>query len=407
MDTLENNMLIRCPECHFERTIDTDAIPATATVATCPKCGNRFRFRDPQTGRPVADQPEDGRKSSVGASSAPDSSTAEAPAARAAERAVPPAPHLPTEREGDDPLPPGAVIPKLDDMPDESPAGRFPGNEEQAGPARSATPPPAAKRSWFGWKKKAHADSSSTPGDSDRELPPRAPRTGKEETDADDRDTGLSRVSGEESGADGVPWEQPERYGFFPSFYHTILRVMFRAPDFFRTIRSDAPLTRPVFFYVLLSFFQTVITRLWSLNSLQELSRTVTDPQTLARIDVLMQGLSTPLILVLTPFLMILQLFLFAAFYHLMIRLAQPDRADFNTVVRVIAYSAAPLVVCVVPLVGNTVGSMWFLASTFVGCKYALDLSWPKTALALVPLFLLALAVMLAILQASLMTAMS
>mgnify|MGYP000292311163 FL=1 len=202
---------------------------------------------------------------------------------------------------------------------------------------------------------------------------------------------------------DGVPWEQPERYGFFPSFYQTILRVMFRAPDFFRHVRSDAPLTRPVFFYVLLSFFQTVIAHLWSMNSLQELSRTVTDPQALARIDVLMQGLSTPLILVMTPFIMLIQLFLFAAFYHLMIRLAQPDKADFNTVVRVIAYSAAPLVVCVVPLVGNAVGSVWFLASTFVGCKYALNLTWPKTALALVPLFLLALAVMLAMLQASLM----
>lgn len=116
-----------------------------------------------------------------------------------------------------------------------------------------------------------------------------------------------------------------------------------------------------------------------------------------------MQGLSTPLILVMTPFIMLIQLFLFAAFYHLMIRLAQPDKADFNTVVRVIAYSAAPLVVCVVPLVGNAVGSVWFLASTFVGCKYALNLTWPKTALALVPLFLLALAVMLAMLQASLM----
>lgn len=376
-------MRIHCPECHFERDIDTGKIPANASVAACPKCGSRFRFRDPQTGQPVAAQPGDGQD-------APDTAGDETGQPASAGRATPPVPHLPTEQEGDDPLPPGAVIPHLDDAPD----GRAPENGDEAGfrPARSAPPDP--KHTWFGLKKKT--DAASTPGGADPELPSRTVRD-------DARDDAERPASGDGGDPDGVPWEQPERYGFFPSFYHTVLRVMFHAPDFFRHMRGDAPLARPAFFYVLLSFFQTVIARLWSMNSLQELSQTVTDPQTLARIDVLMQGLSTPLVLVMTPFIMLIQLFLFAAFYHLMIRLTQPDKADFNTVVRVIAYSAAPLVVSVVPLVGHTVGSLWFLASTFVGCKYALDLSWSKTALALIPLFLLALAVMLAMLQASLM----
>ena len=389
-------MLIRCPECHFERDIDTGAIPASATVATCPRCGKRFRFRDPQTGEPVAVQPGAGQGMNSGDADAP----AEVDRPAVQERSTPPIPHLPTEQEGDDPLPPGAIIPHLDDAPDAPPSDNAANvaSEGDADPTDKAANPRVAKSSWFGWKKKTGAEPPSA--DAGRDLPPWASRDENPDRDDDGRQEDDDRPSGV---MDGVPWEQPERYGFFPSFYQTILRVMFRAPDFFRHVRSDAPLTRPVFFYVLLSFFQTVIAHLWSMNSLQELSRTVTDPQALARIDVLMQGLSTPLILVMTPFIMLIQLFLFAAFYHLMIRLAQPDKADFNTVVRVIAYSAAPLVVCVVPLVGNAVGSVWFLASTFVGCKYALNLTWPKTALALVPLFLLALAVMLAMLQASLM----
>ena len=389
-------MLIRCPECHFERDIDIGAIPVSATVATCPRCGKRFRFRDPQTGEPVAAQPGAGQGMSSGDADAP----AEVDRPAVQKRSAPPIPHLPTEQEGDDPLPPGAIIPHLDDAPDAPSDGGATNvaSEGDAAPKDTAANPRAAKSSWFGCKKKTAGEPPSA--DAGRDLPPWASRDENPDQDDDGRKEDDDRPSGV---MDGVPWEQPERYGFFPSFYQTILRVMFRAPDFFRHVRSDAPLTRPVFFYVLLSFFQTVIAHLWSMNSLQELSRTVTDPQALARIDVLMQGLSTPLILVMTPFIMLIQLFLFAAFYHLMIRLAQPDKADFNTVVRVIAYSAAPLVVCVVPLVGNAVGSVWFLASTFVGCKYALNLTWPKTALALVPLFLLALAVMLAMLQASLM----
>lgn len=39
-------MQIQCPECGFSRHVPDDKLPATATLATCPKCGHKFRFRD-------------------------------------------------------------------------------------------------------------------------------------------------------------------------------------------------------------------------------------------------------------------------------------------------------------------------------------------------------------------------
>ena len=89
-----------------------------------------------------------------------------------------------------------------------------------------------------------------------------------------------------------------------------------------------------------------------------------------------------------------LLIFFLAALYGLMIRLAQPDKADFSVVVRVIAYSAAPCVFSIVPFVGSAVASVWCVAVSFAGCKYALGLSWGKTALALAPLFILGVAVL-------------
>ena len=38
--------------------------------------------------------------------------------------------------------------------------------------------------------------------------------------------------------------------------------------------------------------------------------------------------------------------------------------------------------------------SVWCVAVSFAGCKYALGLSWGKTALALAPLFILGVAVL-------------
>jgi len=75
-----------------------------------------------------------------------------------------------------------------------------------------------------------------------------------------------------------------------------------------------------------------------------------------------------------------------------MIRMVRPDRADFATTLRVVCYSAAPLVLCIIPMVGSIIASIWFVLATFIGCKYALDLPWSRTVLALLPLYILELA---------------
>lgn len=38
-------MIIRCPQCEHSRNVNESKIPATAELATCPKCKHRFRFR--------------------------------------------------------------------------------------------------------------------------------------------------------------------------------------------------------------------------------------------------------------------------------------------------------------------------------------------------------------------------
>ncbi|MFA7166544.1 MAG: zinc-ribbon domain-containing protein, partial [Desulfoplanes sp.] len=39
-------MKIICPKCSFSREISEHNIPARAQIATCPKCGHRFQFRE-------------------------------------------------------------------------------------------------------------------------------------------------------------------------------------------------------------------------------------------------------------------------------------------------------------------------------------------------------------------------
>lgn len=519
-------MIIRCPECQFERSIDSSKIPSSAAIATCPKCRHRFRFRDlapgmadaagdssvvpaaPAAARahpavadapPVATdapdapdavdapgvtdangdlpatfsrpsfqnssgqnssgqissgqspsgpaasaaQPHDapafdndyaGEHDHVGeprpisaADAAPSpasgSSTPDAPDAPDAPNA-PDAPRAPVaqqpshghtnlSRPGDDPLPPGAVIPGRGSSParDEEQNGQL---GHQNGRGNEPRRPGSPRDIWDAvasvgdrWRKQSGRESR--PGDAgddaphapqdgrgDGMFPPHASGPERDQRDGrDGRDRRDARHPGERdaplppwaaSARNEVPWENLDRLGFFPGLYQTILRVMLAAPRFFSGVRSTGSLKRPVAFYLLVGIFQSLAERLWYLMSMRAFGGFIEDPQLKAWMGSVTHDMSLPMTLLLSPFTLLLQLAVLAGLYHFMIRLVEPRAADLPTTVRVISYSAAPTVLSVVPLVGPVVGSLWFVICTFVGVKYAHRLPWSRTALAIGPL---------------------
>ena len=308
-------MQIRCPDCRFERDIDLTRIPASATVATCPRCGRRFHFRKQFTEVP----PEQAEQSEPGAPDIPNATAS---------------------------------------------ADAVDGKSAGSASVNRVEHDMAASDAAVGEKNTPDAERTPTQDHAVMETP-------------------------------GVPWEHPESFGFFGSFYHTLLRVLFRAPDFFRNTGRGMPMGKSVIFFVLMRLLEAVALRFWSQDMLRQVTETSPNPEVIELANQLMHDMSTPMFLLATPFTAVFQLFFLAALYTLMIRLAQPDKADFGVVARVLAYSAAPCVFSLVPFVGSVVASIWYVAVSFVGCKYALGLSWGKTALALAPLFILGVAVLI------------
>ncbi len=353
-------MLIRCPECSFERQIDEKTIPANAVLATCPRCKCRFRFRNAD-GTPV-----------VAENAAPETPASETPVSGTPSPApVQTPPAASSEAEGDDPLPPGAVIPHLPEMED-SPSAREP--ERQVDRPAEAPAPADRKRPV------ASGEETEQKGGSLLQVFRKA----------------SHKLSGQESFENevGVPWEQPRRYNPLMGLYQTILQVMFNAPRFFAGLpASFEGLARPLAFYVIVGLFHTLVDRMWYLSSLEAAAPTISDPKVQELIGDVAQSFSLPMTIILTPGILAIQLFFFSSIFYLMLRLVQPDHAQFRTIFRVIAYSAAPTIVCIIPVVGSLVGSVWFAMCCFVGCKYAMRLPWSRTALALGPLYLVAIAI--------------
>ncbi len=350
-------MIIQCPVCSFRRDVPESALkPGKKYKITCPKCRESFSFS----------LPGEGKEEAASEAGAP----LEQPAPKQEESREAPAvvaetPHLPTEREGDDPLPPGAQILSGEEGPVEKAEEPSPSREEEQG-----------RGGWQGFLGFLSGFVKPAGKGAEEDAEPEA----------------------EEGTADtprGAPWELPEHYGFKDSFTKTLLGVMFRPREFFSNVRCSMPLIRPALFYVLMTLYQVLVSRIWVMKSLREMMASVSDPQKLAVAENLMNSLNLPMALVVTPFIALFQVFFLAGVYHLMFRIVQPDKADFATTLRIVCYSSAPYILTIIPFGGSNIASLWFVAATFLGCKYALGIPWTRTLLAMLPLFLLELAVVL------------
>ena len=333
-------MKIQCPSCRFERDVpDSSLRPGKTYKVTCPHCSAVFHFSRPEE-EFLIEAEEDSPVQAPAEASAPAASANDVPEA-AVQSPAPSEEAKPAEPSGDE------------------------ANAEEPAPEKPSEAQPEPEP----------AEARDEQSERQEEAPAEA----------------FSRRR--DGRPDGAPWESPEYYGFVGSFTRTLLGTLFHAPEFFRNVKCQFSVIRPILFYVLLSVFQVLCARLWSIKALRELSATATDPQTLAMAEQLMQSMNMPLMLLITPFFSILQVVFLAGVYHLMIRMVQPDRADFATTLRVVCYSAAPLVLCLVPMVGSVIATAWSVACVFIGCRYALRLSWLRTVLALLPLYILELAV--------------
>lgn len=344
-------MKIVCPQCTFGRDIPDDRLPGKAVVATCPRCKHRFRV--------CANASDaDGEQSTMppqaaGNSVAPASGTPLSTAPHATGQ------HDPTN--GDDPLPPGAIIPRGD-------------ADDYQSPVTPPRPPEASPRR-----------TEPTQFEADMEAQRRA----------SEAYTRQSAASAEQEEIDNFaldnPWENPQ-FGYPAAFYQTAMRVMFAAPRFFAGLMPVASHVRPLLFYLVVGVLQIIVERVWGriLSSVMAPAAS-TDPDLQVLLQMLDPDTSLFLTVLLRTAMITLQLFLAAGLFHLAFRLFVPTRANFSLVFQVLAYSSAPALLCIVPVAGSIVGFIWGLACSFIGCRYALRLTMQQTVIALAPLLLLTL----------------
>ena len=332
-------MKITCPACSFTRDVDEGKLPPAAAIATCPRCRERFRFRESAA-------------AVQGASPAQPASTPESGEHPASD---------------DGALPPGAVIPPhTRDLSDEELFSQA----RDSGLSRSPAAPPAdEEEDGQGRRQAAEAYRRMA------ELPPLPD---------------MHELPN--------PWEYPHD-GYPAAFYQTAVRVLFAAPRFFAGLAPQKRLARALSFYLIVGLIQIFAEQFWLAVFAKILApRAESDPQLAYIFTALSREMSLPLFVLVRTALISLELFLAAMLYHMMFRIIVPAKANFSLIFQVVAYASAPALLGIIPLLGSLAGFVWSIACSVVGCRYALRISWMQTVLALGPLYFV---IFLLFLQAS------
>ena len=328
-------MNITCPHCQFSQDVPADRLPAVAPgksiLATCPRCASRFRLFPHEGTTQLLD---------------PDA----VPAAR---------PRQETPACGAD-------------------AGHS--TEEQASETRPITQETTEEEDPRMTASRAYAREAER----GRRL-----REASRQKEADTNARADDAEDSDEQSPLRNPWEEaPRTVGYVEGFYQTVLRIMFGAPRFFAGLRDDAPPLRALLFFLIVGVIGVTAINVWG-SILRDMLASTADPQLQAMADKMPPERSILFFGLAQLFALVMQLYIVSGLMFLSFRLSTCRSATYARVFQIVAYSSAPMLLCIVPVLGNLAGLIWCLASIVIGCRAAFRLSWAQTIVGCLPTALL------------------
>jgi len=337
-------MKIICPQCAFLKNVSEEKFPSSSFMATCPKCRHRFKISIENHKMEVDENLLDATNSEANIKDN-----------------------------------------YIDDIHE---------NEDISPPARATRP--------HNYQDNNSKDSSlPRQGLSNDEYIEEGENTRKAANNAYESES-RRKVEQEINDSFGIdnPWENAQREGYISSFYQTAVRIMFFAPRFFAGLSSDISLLKPLLFYILVVVLQVLINTFWANTLFQYMANTADKNNEVHTLLSYIVDSNLPMTLLIKTAFSVIQLYVSSVVYYMAFSIVVKDRVSFTLIFQVVAYSIAPLLLSVVPLLGSLAGMVWAIACSFIGCRYALRLTIMQTALALAPIYMLILPLLYIIISA-------
>jgi predicted Zn finger-like uncharacterized protein len=253
-----------------------------------------------------------------------------------------------------------------------------PAETAQAGPARMQTPPDVTDVP----PPDVPAQPRPTASEAQAPQPPREEDLWKELEALNDDE--YSAHEAEEGVQESLPvWERATA-GYPQAFARTFIHVLSRPKEFFSAMPVGNGFMKPLLFFLLIIQAVALSQSLWQLLG-------IVPPSLLT--EGLGHTTQAALALILYPLEVSLFLFMDTAINHFFLRLFKADTKGFEGTFRAEAYSAAPMLLMIIPYIGIPLAMIGTTVYKFLGLRHVHGASNKQVLAVLVLPMLLALAV--------------
>ena len=183
-------------------------------------------------------------------------------------------------------------------------------------------------------------------------------------------------------GREKTPWEDRETRGFFGGFFATLREALFRPSEFFRTMSVTGGLTDPLLYALIIGMVGLMFSYFWQLTVQGAMENAMIPGMQAATGQHMFQGMGLAVLAFLTPFLIIVGLFISSGVLHLCLLLVKGAKAGFEGTFRVVAYGYSANIFLVIPFCGSIVAGVWAIVLAIIGLREAHETTGGKAAFA-------------------------
>lgn len=200
---------------------------------------------------------------------------------------------------------------------------------------------------------------------------------------------------------EGSPWERRMELGLWKGIYQTFIAILFSPGSFFREMTTGKGIRESMAFGLLLGSIGYMIGFFWQFLLIS--GGMLNDSSFLSQIPIISQIPISWLFLIamiLSPVLVILNMFITGAIVHVMMLVFNGGKGKFEGTFKVIAFGQAAKALAFIPFIGEVIGWFWNLVIVVIGLKEIHKTSLSRTiavvfvsiilmCLMLLPLYLL------------------
>lgn len=183
-------------------------------------------------------------------------------------------------------------------------------------------------------------------------------------------------------GREKTPWEDREARGFFGGLFKTLNETLFRPSEFFKKMSVTGGLTDPLLYALIIGMVGLMFSYFWQIALKSAMQGMLPGMQAAAGQNLFFQGIGMTILAFLSPFLVILGLFISSGVLHVFLMMVKGARNGFEATFRVVAYGYSANIFLVVPFCGGLLAGVWAIILYIIGLREAHETTGGKAAIA-------------------------